>query len=365
MYFGEKERDVLLSNLPGLMLVSILALLTVSKNSKSTLFTFDINLKTWRGYMRGNHHRENGRRCSQAPNISYSLSSKSHIRWAEIQSLCSSTLLPHRASTMAVVVSQTIPFSMASLDLSNPSRWNNLLPLIRPSLRTVQTAKGQTILVDTAHASSHHVRIAVVGVLGNFSSKILSDRHISAVVTSQRGAGLLTAKDIAHAIENAGHHDVPGVVVVRSGKQRRIEVEGHEVLEVEVDGDLEMDHVLHLLGTVSESCRSSFHQTAELLKLFVKSASTAHSTFHTEKADGNPAIVHAEGHAGFEKARHAVERDLKHVMRAHAAQQGFFTYSVHYSDVNGLSRLENYILGLEIANFLGKQRPEDTNKLLY
>jgi len=73
MYFGEKERDVVLSNLPGLMLVSILALLTVSKNTESTLFTFDI--KTWRGYMRGNHYWETGRRCSQAPNISYSLSS--------------------------------------------------------------------------------------------------------------------------------------------------------------------------------------------------------------------------------------------------------------------------------------------------
>ena len=99
--------------------------------------------------------------------------------------------------------------------------------------------------------------------------------------------------------------------------------------------------------------RLSIHQTAELLKLFVNSASTAHSTFHTEKAEGNPAIFHAEGSAGFEKARHAVARDLQRVLRSETTQHGPQTYSVHYSDVNGLSRLENYILGLEIAKYLG------------
>jgi len=40
-------------------------------------------------------------------------------------------------------------------------------------------------------------------------------------------------------------------------------------------------------------------------------------------------------------------------MRAHAAQSQKVTYSVHYSDVNGLSRLENYILGLETAKYFG------------
>lgn len=99
--------------------------------------------------------------------------------------------------------------------------------------------------------------------------------------------------------------------------------------------------------------RSSIHQIVELLKHFDKGASTAHSTFHVEKAEANPAVVHAEGHAGFEKAKHAIERDLKHVMRSQTSQQGSVTYSVHYSDVNGLSRLENYILGLEIAKYLG------------
>ncbi|GAB7339725.1 hypothetical protein MBLNU457_6291t1 [Dothideomycetes sp. NU457] len=256
---------------------------------------------------------------------------------------------------MAVVVEQTIPFPAQSLDLENPDRWDALFPLIRPTVKAVQTAKGQAILIDTAHADGKHVCVVAVGVLGNLSSKLLSDRHVSAVVTSQRGAGVLTSKDIAHTVENAGFRNVPGFVVVRSGKQRQVELEGSSIVDVEVDGDLELDHVLHLLGSASESCRQSVHQTAELVKMFVKTASTAHSTFHTNKAEGNPAVFHAQGPAGFEKAEHAVERDLKHVMRAHTAQSEKVTYSVHYSDVNGLSRLENYILGLEIAKYFESQ----------
>jgi len=50
-----------------------------------------------------------------------------------------------------------------------------------------------------------------------------------------------------------------------------------------------------------------------------------------------------------------VERDLKHVMKAHAAQDGDVTYSVHYSDINGLSRLENYIIAGEVAQYLESQ----------
>lgn len=92
-----------------------------------------------------------------------------------------------------------------------------------------------------------------------------------------------------------------------------------------------------------------------MLKAFLKTASTAHSTFHVEKAEANPIILHAEGSStGYKQAKHAIERDLKHVMRAHTAQDEAVTYSVHYSDVNGLSRLENYILGLEVGKYLGE-----------
>ena len=64
---------------------------------------------------------------------------------------------------------------------------------------------------------------------------------------------------------------------------------------------------------------------------------------------------HESGTFGYDKAKEAVERDLKAATKhiAHTAQSVPVTYSVHFSDVNGLSRLENYILAGEIASYLG------------
>lgn len=109
--------------------------------------------------------------------------------------------------------------------------------------------------------------------------------------------------------------------------------------------------------------RSSIDRTSEVLKIFFETASSASSTFHTEKAEANPAVLHAEGaSSGYEQAKDAIAKDLKHVMQAHGSQNDSVTYSVHYSDVNGLSRLENYILGLEIANYLSQSTRYNNRK---
>lgn len=259
---------------------------------------------------------------------------------------------PH--TIMAVVVEQTIPFSSSSLDLQNSQRWNKLFPLIRPTVQTVQTAKGQTILVDTAQAKGQHVHIVAIGSLGNFSSKLLDDGNVTAIVTDQSGAGLLTPQDIEHALQSAGAAKDQGIVVAKLGKKRRVETHSANLVEIETEGELEQDHVLHLLGNATESSRTSMTQAAELLKLWAKSNSTSHSKFHVEKAEGNPAVLHAEGPSGFQKAKDAIAKDLKQAMKAHSAQETPVTYSVHYSDVNGLSRLENYIIAGEIAQYLGE-----------
>lgn len=259
---------------------------------------------------------------------------------------------------MSVVVEQTVPFSADTLDLKTPSGWNTLFPLIRPTVKAVQTPKGQSILIDEAHAKTKYVKIAAVGSEGNFSSKLLDERNVCAIVTERQGAGLLTAGDIQHAIYSSGIGEHQGVVVVRSGNQRRVEVHGSHLVEVQTEGELQMDHVLHLLGNATESCRTSIHQIAELLKSFAKSATTTHSKFHTEKSGGNPVVNHEFGTFGYENAKQAVDRDLKHTMKdiAHTAQSVAVVYSVHFSDLNGLSRLENYIIAGEIANYLGIRR---------
>ncbi|USW54301.1 Putative DhaL domain-containing protein [Septoria linicola] len=262
---------------------------------------------------------------------------------------------------MSVVVEQTIPFSSTALDLGNTARWNTLFPLIRPSVKTVQTQKGQNIVVDTAKADGKHVHIIAVGTSGNFSSKLLDDKHVTAIVTEEKGAGILHATDLPHTLQSAGIQVLHGVVVVRAGKQRKFDAHQPYVLEIETNGGLEQDHVLQLLGTATETTRSNPHHISDLLKAFVQDASTAHSKFHTEKSEGNPAILHVDGTKGYARAKHAVERDLQHVLKAHSSvSKDDVVYSVHYSDVNGLSRLENYIIAGEISNYLDSQNIQYT-----
>lgn len=76
--------------------------------------------------------------------------------------------------------------------------------------------------------------------------------------------------------------------------------------------------------------------------------------FGTEKTGANPSIVHAGSSASFESAKFAIEKDLIHVLRSHTAQEGPAVYSIHYSDINGLSKLENYLLAHEIFTYAGK-----------
>lgn len=162
------------------------------------------------------------------------------------------------AAGMAIVVEQTIPFADSALDLENYSRWTSLLPLIRPSLKAT-TINNHVVLVDQSLASSKDVRIALVGRLGNFSSKLLESRHVCAVGFETNGKRKISARDISEAVSQGDLSLTPGLVIVRSGKRRNLDINDAAV-EVEVDGDLEADHVLHLLGVANDETRyaSSF-----------------------------------------------------------------------------------------------------------
>ena len=259
---------------------------------------------------------------------------------------------------MAVVVEQTVPFSSASLDLHQPARWTSLLPLIRPSMSLARQSTGQEILFDAALASkSDVVHIITVIKAGNFSSKVLDDQHVAAIVVDAGQTRARELQQIFLSVSQAAKE--PGVVVVRQGKQSKVDVHSSTLIEVTAKGELEVNHIVHLLGNTTEACRKSIQHTTELLELFNSSASTAHSRFHTEKVGGHPSIAHGEGTHEYEKARHAVERDLKYAMGSHTARTGEdVVYAVHYSDINGLSRLENYIVVGEIAKLLSKSSLE-------
>lgn len=156
---------------------------------------------------------------------------------------------------MAVIVEQTIPFAREQLDVENTARWNTLYPLIRPSVKAVKTPGGQTVLIDQTLANDKFVRIVVVGKAGNFSSKLLSDKHITAVVTDSASGSEPSSKDLVHAVNEAGHRQHAGIVILRSGKQKKLTTLDDELVEVELKDDLEVDHLIHLLGAATEPTR--------------------------------------------------------------------------------------------------------------
>ncbi|EMF13778.1 Dak phosphatase [Sphaerulina musiva SO2202] len=257
---------------------------------------------------------------------------------------------------MAIVVEQTLPFPSSTLDLENATRWTTLLPLIRPSLKTVRTPEGQDLVVNTARAAGNHVDIIAIGTGGNLSSKVLDSKHVTAIIITQHmGASAIRAADLPRVLESAGIQCPRGVVVVRAGKQRRLDVHQSDVLEFQTNGELEQDHVLQLLRTATETTRSDVRNISDMLQAFAAEAVTTNSKFHAVKTDGGPAVLHHDGVQVFEKAKNAVERDLKHLFQQLSPQSEDIVYSVHYSDVNGLSRLENYIIANDIASYLDCQ----------
>lgn len=63
----------------------------------------------------------------------------------------------------------------------------------------------------------------------------------------------LAAKDISHALKANGVGMENGVVHIRIGKRRHLEIQKKTIVDVEVKGELQLDHLLSLLGSASES----------------------------------------------------------------------------------------------------------------
>lgn len=118
---------------------------------------------------------------------------------------------------------------------------------MRPSIKIVETSDGQVVVIDTALSKSQDVLLAAVGNVGNFSSKILSESHLAAFSVGQSGASVVSAEELGKILRESGFHVEKGLVLVRSGSQEGEIRSDNHVLEVSVQGELELDHILSLL----------------------------------------------------------------------------------------------------------------------
>jgi hypothetical protein len=99
--------------------------------------------------------------------------------------------------------------------------------------------------------------------------------------------------------------------------------------------------------------RLSLEKTQALLEHFADSGVTTTSTFHEKKTENRPSVVHGLEIVEFNSAKLAVDKDLGSLLGSRPSGSGDLIHSVHYADINGLSRLENNILAHEISGYLG------------
>jgi len=105
--------------------------------------------------------------------------------------------------------------------------------------------------------------------------------------------------------------------------------------------------------------RSSFEKTKAKLEHFTNSAIKTTSTFHKKKTANGPSVTHADEIVEFNSAKKAIDKDLSHLLSLRPKGDEI-VYSVHYSDINGLSRLENNILAHEISQYFSTLLPSDS-----
>ncbi len=150
---------------------------------------------------------------------------------------------------MSVIVEQTLPYTTAELNLEDPKRWSRLFPLIRPSIKVVENTSEQTVAIDSALAESNDVLFAAIGRVGNFSSKILSESHLAAFTTEQSEKSTISAEEIQKILEENEFPIHKGLVVVRLGSKQNLR-SSCGIVELSVEGELKLDHVLSLLSAV-------------------------------------------------------------------------------------------------------------------
>lgn len=76
------------------------------------------------------------------------------------------------------------------------------------------------------------------------------------------------------------------------------------------------------------------------------------STFNRLKSGQSPTLAHESGLACFESAKAALDKDMSLLLSKGKIEQGNI-YSIHFSAINGLSRLEINILAHEISEYTG------------
>ncbi|OBT70910.1 hypothetical protein VF21_10131 [Pseudogymnoascus sp. 05NY08] len=259
---------------------------------------------------------------------------------------------------MAVIVEPTLPFQDSDLHLGSHDNWARLFPLINPACVAVQTPSGHTVLVNKSLADQNDVLMCAVVPGSNLSSKLLEESNLAAFALKSHSKDDATVEELVQALTNRGICVDRGVVVVMGGSEssfNMVSVSKSLVMKINVVGDLQFDHVLSLFSSMRPEIKQSLESISRVIELFFKSTKSTTSTFQVSKIGNYPSRKRGSESLEVKSVKASVFEDLALVLESSAINtnnQGQIVYSVHYADINGLSRLENYLLAHGISEFL-------------
>ena len=100
--------------------------------------------------------------------------------------------------------------------------------------------------------------------------------------------------------------------------------------------------------------RESVQEMAMLIADFLPHVKSTMSLFDGQKSGSLATMRVSQGSVPFESAKAAIKRDLKSLMGPERGPTDLFTFSVHLTEINGLSKLETLILAQEISEVFGE-----------
>ncbi|KFY36075.1 hypothetical protein V494_05337 [Pseudogymnoascus sp. VKM F-4513 (FW-928)] len=259
---------------------------------------------------------------------------------------------------MAVIVEPTLPFRDSDLHLGSHDNWARLFPLINPACEAVHTTSGHTVLLNKSISSKDGVLVSAVVPGSNLSSRLLDESTLTAFALKSHGKSDATAEELVQALTSRGTRVDRGVVVVMAGPESKLEtvfVFETPVLKIDVVGDLQFDHVLSLLSTMRPELKQSLESITQVIEMFSKSAQSTASAFQVSKIGGYPSRKRGSESLEVKSVKESVSEDLAFILESPTINTNIhekIVYSVHYADINGLSRLENYLVAHGVSEAL-------------
>lgn len=154
---------------------------------------------------------------------------------------------------MSVVATQALPSSAKGADLDNVKTWLRSTSSARPSLQPWKLSPHHNLLVNGDRSAKKNFEIVIVTSPEQLENQPLFDRHVAAFITQDGPSHRIAQQGIIDGIQQAGIIPIQGLIVLRLGGKRGLEKLGDGGIDVEVEDEVLLEHILTLLGRLGDT----------------------------------------------------------------------------------------------------------------